>query len=65
MVAASYNNKDSTYLLLSSNASHTRADNTGRSAYDYAMLKNASETRKILEEFREDTLSSKNRRNAK
>jgi ankyrin repeat protein len=53
MVAASYNNEDSTRFLLSVGASPTRTDNTGRNAYEYATLKNASDTKKAIEEFRE------------
>ena len=53
MIAASYNNEESTRFLLSAGASPARADNTGRNAYEYATLKNASHTQKAIEDFRE------------
>jgi ankyrin repeat protein len=53
MVAASYNNGDSTRFLLSVGASSTRTDNTGRNAYEYATLKNASGAKKAIEDLRE------------
>ncbi|MDR1649147.1 MAG: ankyrin repeat domain-containing protein [Synergistaceae bacterium] len=50
MVAASYDRAEAVKLLLKAGADPARADRTGRSAYEYTLLKNAENARKILEE---------------
>ncbi|MDR2175441.1 MAG: ankyrin repeat domain-containing protein [Synergistaceae bacterium] len=52
MVAASYDRAEAAGLLLGAGADPSRADRTGRSAYDYAFLKNAENARKVLGEVR-------------
>ncbi|MDR2137353.1 MAG: ankyrin repeat domain-containing protein, partial [Synergistaceae bacterium] len=59
MVAASYDNSEATQLLLNMGANVNRADNTGRNAYEYTVLKNASSAKRLLEEVREKSKSSK------
>jgi ankyrin repeat protein len=54
MVAASYNNANVVELLLRAKADFAHPDNTGRNAYEYALLKNASEAGKLIEEARDN-----------
>jgi ankyrin repeat protein len=54
MVAASYDNTEATQLLLNAGANAERSDNTGRNAYEYATLKNASGAKRLIEEAREE-----------
>jgi cytohesin len=53
MVAASYDRAEAAALLLEAGADPARADQTGRSAREYALLKNAENTRKILDELKQ------------
>ena len=53
MVAASYNNAEAVRMLIEAGADHTRADHTGRNAYEYALLKNAPDSKKAIEEVKE------------
>jgi ankyrin repeat protein len=52
MVAASYDRAEAADLLLKAGANPAQADRTGRSAYEYALLKNAENARKVLEEIK-------------
>ncbi len=54
MVAASYNNSDALQALIDAGANYTRQDNTGRNAYEYALLKNATDAVRIIENAKEE-----------
>jgi len=55
MVAAAYNNAAAVRLLLEAGASFSRQDKTGRNAYEYASMKNASRSRDAIKEAMEES----------
>jgi ankyrin repeat protein len=54
MVGASYNNAGTVELLIETGANFSAPDNTGRSAYEYASMKNASDSLNIIREAMEE-----------
>jgi ankyrin repeat protein len=55
MVAASYDNGETTRLLLEAGANFSQQDNTGRSAYEYASMKNSADSLSALKEAMEQS----------
>ena len=55
MVAAAHNNAPAVGLLLEAGASFSRRDNTGRSAYEYASVRNAPRARDVLRQAMDES----------
>jgi serine/threonine-protein phosphatase 6 regulatory ankyrin repeat subunit A/serine/threonine-protein phosphatase 6 regulatory ankyrin repeat subunit B len=55
MIAAAYNNATTVGLLLEAGASFSRQDNTGRNAYEYASMKNATQALEVIKEAIEES----------
>ena len=55
MVAAAYNNAAIVRLLIQAGANFSRQDKTGRNAYEYASMKNASHSRDAIKEAIEES----------